>query len=172
MKSSFLFLLLTLFSFSFESLSAVTPNEKAMWNYYVVSEFSKESLSVVMGTMKYLSDIKNIYIDEVSKSKLQITAREYVNKVNSGEISYETFISDGVCFGLGGWCNEAHKAKLYKECHDDIGDFECQIINLYKDLKSSEYKKVWINIEINRDLDNMFDILLQNYLIPWTKIKQ
>ena len=124
-------------------IGIVSDNAQTVWDFFRNKGFTNEGAAGVLGNLQHESLMKSV-IYEFSKQKElgNISAEEYVKRVNSGKISKDKFISDGVGFGLAQWTYKTRKAALYEKCKGKIGDLSCQLKYLWTELSSSEYSSL------------------------------
>ena len=72
-------------------------------------------------------------------SKLGLLDSEYVDKVNHGYYSQSSFENDNIGFGLARWKDSRRKEGLYQECKNRIGDLNCQLGYIYKELTNPKF---------------------------------
>ncbi len=80
-----------------------------------------------------------------------MTDQEYVDKVNNGEYSEYNFIHDQAGFGLALWCYHVRKKNLYNACRGKIGDLNCQLEYLIKELKTY-YHTLYLTLTSSNDI--------------------
>ena len=119
-----------------------SSNADTVWKFFKDKKFTDECVAGVMGNLQHESLMKSVIYEFSKKEQLKgISAEEYVKRVNSGKISKDSFINDGVGFGLAQWTYYSRKAALYKMCKGKIGDFSCQLKYLWSEL-SNDYSSL------------------------------
>ena len=117
-------------------ITSFTNEETTTWNYLVNAGLTKAGAAGLMGNLKGESGVKSVYYENSYKKRIGMTDQEYVDKVNNGEYSEYNFVHDNVGFGIALWTYHTRKQNLYNACHGKIGDLNCQLEYLVKELKT------------------------------------
>ena len=112
-----------------------TANEKQVWKHLRGAGLTKAGAAGMMGNLKAESGIQSVIYENAYKSKIGLTDKQYVDRVNSGKYSEHTFVHDAVGFGLAQWTYYTRKQALYNKCKGKIGDMGCQLDYLVAELK-------------------------------------
>lgn len=102
---------------------------------------SKEGASGLIGNLKAESGLDSTRAQDEYGDNIG----NYLKKIERGEITRDSFINDGVGFGLAQWTDRDRKAKLWDYAADrgvSIGDMGVQIEFLLNELKT-DYREVY-----------------------------
>ena len=126
-----------------------TSNERTVWDYFKNKGLTDEGIAGLMGNLQAESNIESVIYEDVYKSTLGLTNKQYVDKVNAG--TYTNFVNDAVGFGLAQWTYYTRKQALYNRCKGDIGNLKCQLDYLYYEL-TTDFKPVLNVLKSSKDL--------------------
>ena len=128
MKSTLLILLIL-------GISCATDNERFVWNALKKEGLTDAGAAGLMGNLQAESNIRSVIYENIYKPQLGFTDQQYVDKVNDG--SYTNFVYDRVGFGLAQWTFWSVKQELFETCKGKIGDLNCQLKFLIKNMKQN-----------------------------------
>lgn len=141
-------------------------NEQAIWDFLKAKGFNDFATAGLMGNLKAESALNPMNLQNSYEKKLGMTDEEYVKKVDNG--TYKNFSSDAAGFGLAQWTSGGRKKNLYnfiKEKSKSIGDLNCQLEFLYKELSES-YKTVFNTLKTATSVREASDVVLLKFEIP------
>lgn len=121
----------------------------------------------LMGNLYVESHLNPGFLESSKARKMGVTAAEYMEKVDSGEIDREAFSHDGAGFGLAQWTHWSRKQGLYdyaKATGHRIGDLQMQLEYLWKELQG--YKAVIKAVKEATDLRTASDVVALKYEKP------
>ena len=134
MKSILVFIL------CFITISCVTDNVRKAWKYLTSHGLTKAGAAGLLGNLQAESGVRPNVYEHSKKKKIGLSDADYVKKTNNG--SYKNFVHDKAGFGIAQWTFYSRKQNLLNHCKGKIGDLECQLSYLLKELKGyKEYKK-------------------------------
>ena len=91
-----------------------------------------------MGYLKFESGLNSCIYQISYRQKLgNISFQEYCDRVNKGTYSAKSFIYDSIGFGLAQWTFWSAQQELYETCKGKIGDLNCQLKFLIKNMKKN-----------------------------------
>ncbi len=88
-----------------------------------------------------------------------------MENVDSGQYSENTFIYDGVGFGLAKWTYRLRKQALYNKCKGKIGNLKCQLEYLVDELKTY-FGDVYRLLIKSNDINKCTIIVLKRFESP------
>ena len=113
-------------------------NEERIWNFLIDKGLSPCGVGGLMGNLYWESALIPTNLQNTFEKKLGYTDAEYTAAVDSGK--YTNFAKDGAGYGLAQWTYHTRKAALLahsKAAGRSVGDLECQLDFLYKELSTS-----------------------------------
>ena len=129
MKRAIIFLLFAI---------ALSDNASIIWNTLLESGMTKAGVAATMGYLKYESGLNSCIYQSSYRQKLgNISFQEYCDRVNKGTYSAKSFIYDSIGFGLAQWTFWSVKQELFETCKGKIGDLNCQLKFLIKNMKQN-----------------------------------
>ena len=151
-------ILILLFAF------ALTDNASIIWNTLIKSGMTKAGVAGTMGNLEAESGLNSCIYQISYRQKLgNITFQEYCNSVNKGTYSAKSFIHDSVGFGLAQWTFWSVKQELLEACKGKIGDLNCQLKFLIKNMKQIG---PWSTLTKSNDVKICSDAVLFKYGNP------
>ena len=111
-------------------------------------EFTKAGATGIMGNLYAESGLNPRVYERSKHKKIGLIAGEYIRKTNDG--SYKNFVNDKAGFGLAQWTYHTRKQALLNMCKGKIGDINCQLSYLVKEL--SGYKKLYSILKSTKDV--------------------
>ena len=100
------------------------PMDKNIWDLLARWISNPYGAAAIMGNLFAESSMNPLCMTGRNK-KNYTSARQYADMVNSGTLSKDSFIRDGIAFGLVQWCFYTRKAGFYdyaKVNNLDIGE--------------------------------------------------
>ena len=127
-----------------------TKNEKDIWNYLLERVGTPYGVAAIMGNLKAESSMNSLC--KTGKNKV-LTAKEYVNAIDNGDITKEEFANDGIAFGLAQWLFHTRKEMLYdfvkSRNNESIGAVDLQLDYLLYEMKNY-YRTLWELITVTK----------------------
>ena len=121
--------------------------------------FTKAGVAGIMGNL-YVKSKFNPKLYQLSKHKtIGLTNEEYIRKTNDG--SYKNFINDKAGFGIALWVHYSKKRALLKMCKGKIGDLQCQLNFLVKEIRGQ--KKLYSILTTTKDVNTACDRVLIDF---------
>ncbi len=111
-------------------------------------EFTKAGATGIMGNLYAESGLNPRVYEKSKHKKIGLNDEEYIRKTNDG--SYKNFVNDKAGFGLAQWTYHTRKQALLNMCKGKIGDINCQLSYLVKEL--SGYKKLYPILKSTKDV--------------------
>ena len=145
-------------------LTISCDNANVIWKYLVKS-LTKEGAAGLMGTLYAKSNLESAIYEKAFHSKIGLSDLEYVNRVNSGVYSKESFINDGAGFGLAQWKYYSKKESLYEKCFGQIGNINCQLNFLLYELEG-DFAKLLGYLKSSHDLMECTSKVVREYDRP------
>ena len=143
--------------------------QERIWNFLKGKGLTDIAAAGVMGNIQAESGFNPKNLQNSYNKKLGITDEEYVNRVDSGEITREQFKSSAHGgFGLCQWTYHTRKAGLYdyaKKQNASIGNEEMQLGFLWIEL-SGGYKGVLNAINAAKTVKEASDIIITKFERP------
>ena len=133
MKSVLVFIL------CFITISCASENIKKAWKYLTSHGLTKAGAAGLLGNLQAESNVNPQVYEHSKKKKIKLSDAEYIRKTNDG--SYKNFVNDRAGFGIAQWTYPSRKQNLLNHCRGKIGDLDCQLSFLLKELKG--YKSVY-----------------------------
>lgn len=121
----------------------------------------------LMGNLYVESHLNPELLESSKAKKMGITAKEYADKIDSGEITRDAFCHDGAGYGLAQWTFWSRKQGLYdyvKAENKSIRDLNSQLGYLWKELQG--YKAVISALTSATDLRTASDVVALKYEKP------
>ena len=121
----------------------VNANEATIWNFFKNKGLTNYAVAGLMGNLYAESGLSQINLQNTGNKKLGMTDAEYTAAVDNG--SYTNFVKDSHGYGLAQWTFWSRKQDLYnfvKNKGKSIGDLNCQLEFLYKELTTTFKKQV------------------------------
>ena len=115
-----------------------------------------------MGNLYAESGLNPRVYERSKHKKIGLSDEEYIRKTNDG--SYKNFVNDKAGFGLAQWTYHTRKQALLNMCKGKIGDINCQLSYLVKEL--SGYKKLYSILKSTNDVNTACDRVLLDYERP------
>ena len=142
---------------------SLCSNASKIKQYLKNQGFTSAGAAGLMGTLDAKSELRpDVY--ELAKQKIiGLTQAEYVRKTNDG--TYKNFVRDGVGFGLAQWNYWTRKQALLNACHGKIGDLNCQLGFLVRELKT-DYRGVYSKLTTSNSVNDCCDTVLIHYDKP------
>ena len=125
-------------------------------------EFTKAGATGIMGNLYAESGLNPRVYERSKHKKIGLSDEEYIRKTNDG--SYKNFVNDKAGFGLAQWTYHTRKQALLNMCKGKIGDINCQLSYLVKEL--SGYKKLYSILKSTNDVNTACDRVLLDYERP------
>lgn len=113
-------------------------NEERIWNFLSDKGLSPCGVGGLMGNLYWESALIPTNLQNSFEKKLGYTDKTYTDAVDHG--TYTNFAKDGAGYGLAQWTYHTRKAALLahsKAAGRSVGDLECQLDFLYKELSTS-----------------------------------
>lgn len=139
-------------------------NEKPIWQTLMKAINNPFGVAGLMGNLFAESSL-NPYCKTGGDKNL--SGEEYSAMVDSGKISNEKFIYDGIAFGLVQWRYWSRKEQLYLYAvakGSSIGNIELQLNFMLNELKT--YKTVWNTLLNAKSVKEASDIVMERYEKP------
>lgn len=139
-------------------------NEDITWERLMLDIGNPYGVAGLMGNLFAESTINPVCKTGGDKS---VTGKEYALMVQEGVIDPETFVHDGVAFGIAQWRYWSRKEALFLYCREnnkDISDLDAQIDYLLKEIRT--YKTVWDTLLKAKTVKEASDIVLERYEKP------
>ena len=143
MKYTLLLLIFLLFEIYY-----ATENEKIVWKFLKKEGLTDAGASGLMGNLQAESNMRSVLYENIYKPKFG-SDQDYVDAVNNG--TYTNFADDGIGFGLAQWSYPSRKEGLLELCKGKIGDLNCQLRYLIKELKN-DFKEILAILKTSTDL--------------------
>ena len=140
--------------------------DKQMWAMLYSEIKNYYGIAGLMGNI-YAESVRSPICMTASKNASPSSVTEYVNRVDNGTISKDSFANDGIAFGLVQWRYYSRKEALYdfaKSEGSSIGDGLMQIRFLLKEIKT--YKTVWATLQTATSVKEASDAVLLKYEKP------
>ena len=137
-------------------------NASTIKNYLMGKGFTKAGAAGVMGNLYAESGLNPRVYERSKHKKIGLSDEEYIRKTNDG--SYKNFVNDKAGFGLAQWTYHTRKRALLNMCKGKIGDINCQLKYLVKEL--SGYKKLYSILRSTNDVNNACDRVLLDFERP------
>ena len=142
-------------------------NEKEIWDYLYGRIKNPYAVAGLMGNLEAESNL------EANRKQGDFTtgrsySEKYTKAVDSGETAANSFIYDGVGYGLAQWTFWSRKQALLehaKQCGKSVGDCEMQLDFLVKEFQSDYYGWWQLLLQATNILDAS-DIVLYHYEKP------
>ena len=151
----------TLIIISLIALS-LSGNAATIKSYLLNNKFTRAGAAGVMGNL-YAESGLNPRVYERSKHKrIGLSDEDYIRKTNDG--SYKNFVNDKAGFGLAQWTYHSRKQALLNMCRGRIGDINCQLKYLVKEL--SGYRKLYSILTSTNDVNTACDRVLLEFERP------
>ena len=151
----------TLIIISLIALS-LNGNASTIKSYLLNNKFTRAGAAGVMGNL-YAESGLNPRVYERSKHKrIGLSDEDYIRKTNDG--SYKNFVNDKAGFGLAQWTYHSRKQALLNMCRGRIGDINCQLKYLVKEL--SGYRKLYSILTSTKDVNTACDRVLLEFERP------
>ena len=139
--------LLLLIFLSFEIYYA-TENEKIVWKFLKKEGLTDAGSSGLMGNLQAESNMRSVLYENIYKPQFG-SDQDYVDAINNG--TYTNFADDGIGFGLAQWSYPSRKEGLLELCKGKIGDLDCQLRYLIKELKN-DFEEILAILKTSTDL--------------------
>ena len=143
MKYTLLLLIFLLFEIYY-----ATENEKIVWKFLKKEGLTDAGASGLMGNLQAESNMRSVLYENIYKPQFG-SDQDYVDAVNNG--TYTNFADDGIGFGLAQWSYPSRKEGLLELCKGKIGDLDCQLRYLIKELKN-DFKEILAILKTSTDL--------------------
>ena len=143
MKYTLLLLIFLLFEIYY-----ATENEKIVWKFLKKEGLTDAGASGLMGNLQAESNMRSVLYENIYKPQF-ISDQDYVDAVNNG--TYTNFADDGIGFGLAQWSYPSRKEGLLELCKGKIGDLDCQLRYLMKELKN-DFEEILAMLKTSTDL--------------------
>ena len=155
MKRAIIFLLFAI---------ALSDNASIIWNTLLESGMTKAGVAGTMGYLQAESGLNSCIYQVSYRQKLgNISFQEYCDRVNKGTYSAKSFIHDSIGFGLAQWTFWSVKQELLEACKGKIGDLNCQLKFLIKNMKKNG---PWSTLTKSNDVKECSNAVLSNYGSP------
>ena len=133
-------------------IASLTSEEEAyIFNYFVEHGLTEAGAAGLMGNLKAESGMNSAIYENAYKKKVGLSDQDYVNRVNNGQYSEYNFVHDSAGFGLAQWTYYSRKQNLLNACRGRIGDLNCQLGFLMKELRNS-YRGVYNTLTSSNDV--------------------
>ena len=143
MKYTLLLLIFLLFEIYY-----ATENEKIVWKFLKKEGLTDAGASGLMGNLQAESNMRSVLYENIYKPQFG-SDQDYVDAVNNG--TYTNFVDDGIGFGLAQWSYPSRKEGLLELCKGKIGDLDCQLRYLMKELKN-DFEEILAMLKTSTDL--------------------
>ena len=143
MKYTLLLLIFLLFEIYY-----ATENEKIVWKFLKKEGLTDAGASGLMGNLQAESNMRSVLYENIYKPQFG-SDQDYVDAVNNG--TYTNFADDGIGFCLAQWSYPSRKEGLLELCKGKIGDLDCQLRYLMKELKN-DFEEILAMLKTSTDL--------------------
>ena len=141
---------------------SISDNASTIKHFLLNHGFTKAGAAGVMGNLYAESGLNPRVYERSKHKKIGLSDEEYIRKTNDG--SYKNFVNDKAGFGLAQWTYHSRKQALLNMCKGKIGDINCQLSYLVKEL--SGYKKLYSILKSTNDVNTACDRVLLDYERP------
>ena len=145
-------------------LTISCDNANVVWKHLVKS-LTKEGAAGLMGSLYALSNLQSEIYEKAAHEKIGLSDLEYVNRVNLGLYSKESFVNDGAGFGLAQWKYYTKKEALHEKCFGQIGSLNCQLNFLLYELEG-DFAKLLKTLKTSHNLTECSSKVLKEYERP------
>jgi hypothetical protein len=140
----------------------VTDNVRKAWQYLTSHGLTKAGAAGLLGNLQAESGVRPNVYEHSKKKRIGLSDADYVRKTNDG--SYKNFVNDKAGFGLAQWTYHSRKQALLNMCRGRIGDINCQLKYLVKEL--SGYRKLYSILTSTKDVNTACDRVLLEFERP------
>lgn len=141
-------------------------NEEKIWNFLSDKGLSSCGIGGLMGNLYWESGLIPTNLENYYEKKLGYTDATYTSAVDKGE--YTNFAKDCAGYGLAQWTYHTRKAALLafsKATGRSVGDLECQLDFLYKELSES-FKSLLNALKTATTVRTASDLVLTQFERP------
>ena len=147
---------------------SLPKNADAIKSYLLKQGYTKAGVAGLMGNLEAESALNPRVYEKSKHKRIGLTNEEYIQKTNDG--TYKNFVNDRAGFGLAQWTYHSRKQALLNMCRGKIGDLNCQLDYLVKELKG--YTKVDKVLRSTNSVNEACDKVLLSYERPAHKEKK
>lgn len=147
------------------ALKGANTAEK-IWNFLMEFILNEYGVAALIGHLDEESKLKTTNMQDSVEKKLNYTDETYTAAVDSGK--YTNFVYDSAGYGLAQWTYWSRKQGLLdcvRSAGKSIGDLECQLIYLKKELTTS-YKSVLNALKTATSVRAASDVVLKDFEKP------